>query len=587
MHDSIQPDPVVIRLAGPRDRQRIYRHRHEVYACELGQHAPRKSGMLNDALDGFNEYIVATVNDVILGFISVTPPGPAGFSVDKYLRREEFPELQDGNLHEVRLLTVLVPYRGRELALLLMYAALRRVESRGGRRVVAIGRREVLNLYLRVGLKQLGCQVQSGAVTYELLVADVAALHEGLPKYTALINRLERGVDWQLDCPFRKPAVCFHGGAFFDAIGPEFDELERRHEIINADVLDAWFPPSPKVIAALQEDLPWLIHTSPPADCEGMVRTIARVRGVLPENILPAAGSSDAIFLALRQWLNPVSRVLILDPTYGEYAHVLEQVIRCRVDRLALSRENNYQPDLGRLEALLKRSYDLVILVNPNSPTGRHVPGVELEKILRHVPAPTRVWVDETYVEYAGPDESLEPFAAASRNVVVCKSMSKVYALSGVRAAYLCGPALVIGELRAITPPWAVSLPAQVAAVAALQDPGYYAARYTETHHLRTQLAGQLAAFEDWEIVPGAANFLLCHLPADGPGAAEIVNRCRVHGLFLRDAGTMGQNFGGHALRIAVKDAGTNRQIAETLRQVLAECRAPVSKAAEPAAVAS
>jgi histidinol-phosphate/aromatic aminotransferase/cobyric acid decarboxylase-like protein len=106
-----------------------------------------------------------------------------------------------------------------------------------------------------------------------------------------------------------------------------------------------------------------------------------------------------------------------------------------------------------------------------------------------------------------------------------------------------------------------VSLPAQVAAVAALQDPGYYAARYAETHHLRTQLAGQLAAFEDWEIVPGAANFLLCHLPADGPGAADIVNRCRTRGLFLRDVGTMGQNFGGHALRIAVKDAGTNRQI--------------------------
>jgi len=148
-----------------------------------------------------------------------------------------------------------------------------------------------------------------------------------------LLNRLERTVDWRLHFPFRKPAACFHGGAFFDAIGPEFDRLERRHEIINADVLDAWFPPSPKVLAALQKELPWLLRTSPPTGCEGLVQTIARVRGVPAECVLPAGGSSDAIFLALRHWLNPGSRVLILDPTYGEYAHVLEQVVRTDQNR--------------------------------------------------------------------------------------------------------------------------------------------------------------------------------------------------------------------------------------------------------------
>src|SRR6185295_12031337 len=140
---------------------------------------------------------------------------------------------------------------------------------------------------------------------------------------------------------------CYHGGAFFEAIGDEFDSLERRHQIIAADVLDAWFPPSPKVLAALQEDLPWLLRTSPPTHCEGMARVIARTRGVAPENILPAGGSSDAIFLAFRQWLTPSSRVLILDPTYGEYAHVLEKVIGCQVDRMVLWRAHNYRVDLA------------------------------------------------------------------------------------------------------------------------------------------------------------------------------------------------------------------------------------------------
>ena len=361
---------------------------------------------------------------------------------------------------------------------------------------------------------------------------------------------------------------CYHGGAFFNAIGPEFDYLERRHDIIAADVLDAWFDPSPRVIAALTEDLPWLLRTSAPTQCEGLARVIARTRGIEPENILPAAGSSDAIYLAPRHWLTRESRAVILDPMYAEYAHVLERVIGCHVDRLNLSRENNYRLDSRELLEAANGNYDLIVLVNPNSPTGGHVPRSELEKVLRHIPTSTLVWIDETYVEYAGPDQSLERYAAKSDNIVICKSMSKVYALSGARAAYLCGPDRIIEQLRGITPPWAVSLPAQVAAVAALQDPNYYYARWQETHQLRRQLATRLSQFSEWEIVPGLANFLLCHLPDNGPTAAEWVRRCRAHGLYVRDVGGMGRGFGDHALRIAVKDAATNQRMERILAEI-------------------
>lgn len=365
----------------------------------------------------------------------------------------------------------------------------------------------------------------------------------------------------------RKPAPCFHGGRFFEAIGPRFDHLERKDAIINADVLDAWFPPSPKAIAALTENLAWLMRTSPPTGCEGFVATVAEVRGVRPENILPGAGSSDLIFRALRHWLTPASKVLLLDPTYGEYAHVLEQVIGCAIERLPLCRADGYELDLDQLEARFDDSYDLIILVNPNSPTGRHARRRELERTLRKVPASTRVWIDETYVEYAGADESLEQFASGSQNVIVCKSMSKVYALSGVRAAYLCAGAHQLEDLRGITPPWVMSLPAQVAAVHALQDPEYYSARYRETHVSREWLAGELELL-GWQVVPGMANFLLCHLPEDGPPAAEVVRECQRRGLYLRDAAAMGANLGAYAIRIAVKDEATNRRMVTIISEV-------------------
>jgi histidinol-phosphate/aromatic aminotransferase/cobyric acid decarboxylase-like protein len=131
----------------------------------------------------------------------------------------------------------------------------------------------------------------------------------------------------------------------------------------------------------------------------------------------------------------------------------------------------------------------MAVIVNPNSPTGRHVARRKLEGVLARIPIRTRIWIDETYVEYAGIGESLEDIAAQSQNMVVCKSMSKVYALSGARAAYLCAPPTIARSLRRVTPPWAVSLPAQVAAIKALDDPDYYASRYRETHQLSEELA--------------------------------------------------------------------------------------------------
>ena len=363
----------------------------------------------------------------------------------------------------------------------------------------------------------------------------------------------------------------YHGGAFFDAIGREFDSLERIGDVISADVLDAWFPPSPAVIGVLREHLPWAVGTSPPTESEGLVSWIARTRGVARESVLAGAGSSSLIFLALRHWLTRESRTLVLDPSYGEYAHVLENVVKCNVDSLILSRAKGYQVDLDRLALQLSQRYDLVVIVNPNNPTGRHIPRQDLEKIIRGAPPETLFWIDETYVDYVDEGESVERFASESENVVVCKSMSKVYALSGLRVGYLCGPPSMVGALRLLNPPWSVSLPGQMAAVAALQDPDYYSRLYLETHALRTRLADDLPALGDIEVTPGVANFLLCHLPSDGPTAHEVIERCRRDNLFLRDASATAVSLGPWSVRVAVKDAATNRRMVDILGHALKE----------------
>jgi histidinol-phosphate/aromatic aminotransferase/cobyric acid decarboxylase-like protein len=560
-----------VALGSGADREAIYRMRHAVYASELGQHSVNGEGRLSDSLDGFNEYVVVREGGEIAGFVSLTPPGRGGYSLDKYFSRDSLPFACDDGLWEVRLLTVPPRRRGRALAFLLMYAAFRLVESRGGTRIAAIGRREVLGLYRKAGLRPLGFQTQAGRVTYELMTATVSRLRTSAARFSPLLHKLRPSLDWELGVPFAEEA-CFHGGAFFEAIGETFETLDRKDRIVNADVLDAWFPPAPGAVRAVGEHLPWLLRTSPPTDGRGLVRTIAEARGVPPESLALGAGSSSLVFLAFRQWLTPASRVLLPDPTYGEYAHVLERVVGCRVDRLRLSRADGYRLDPeALLSRLRRRRYDLLVLVNPNNPTGQLLPRAALEPLLAEVPPHTRVWIDEAYVDYAGSGESVETLAAESGNLIVCKSMSKVYALSGVRAAYLCGPPSVVGELRSLTPPWAVSLPAQVAAVAALRDPGYYAERYRETAGLREELRdGLRRALPGAEILTGVANYVLCFLPRQGADAATLCERCRGEGVFLRDAGATSAALGRHALRVAVKEGVANRRVLETLARAAA-----------------
>jgi len=568
VHPRRTLDRMEIRTATAADREAIYRIRHEVYATELGQHAVSAEQRLTDPLDGSNVYLVAACGPEVLGFVSVTPPWAGAYSIEKYLDRRDWPALRDAHgLFEVRLLTVRPEHRGSQAVMLLMYAALRWISSRGGRRVVAIGRVEVMPLYERAGFRRLGHRFTSGAVTFELITAGVRDGEAAAARYHAVLR--DAVTAWRLDVPmFAADPGCHHGGASFDAIGPTFDCLERRDRIVVADVLDAWFPPAP---AAMEADQSWLARSSPPTDAAGVIAAVAAARGLPAASVVVGAGSSDLVFRAFGQWLTPGSRVLLLDPTYGEYGHVAERVMGATVDRLQLRAADGWSVEPDRLAATLHDGgYDLAVLVNPNNPTGRYSDGAVLREVLAAAPASTRVWVDEAYLEYAAPAAaSLEPFAAARPNVVVCKSLSKVYALSGLRAAYLVAAPEVAAELRRWTPPWPMSLPAQLAAVRALADPGYYEVRWKETATLRADLTAELAAVTGTEVAASVANFVLITLPPGGVTAPELVARCRADGVFLRDLSALSPAFEGRTVRTAVRGVEENRRIVDAVRAAL------------------
>lgn len=243
-------------------------------------------------------------------------------------------------------------------------------------------------------------------------------------------------------------AGAFHGGAFWDALDPTFPPGYESRDIIAADVLDAWFPPAPGVIAALESGAARLARTSPPTHAEGLREVLARERDLPIDSIVTGAGSSDLLYRALLAWIAPSSRILLAEPTYGEYVHLIKGVIGARVDRFPLG--HGFDADRWK-DALSAHAYDLAVLVNPNNPTGQVIPAREILGVARG--SRTRILVDEAYMDYVSPSQSVQTDAARIPGLTVLRSLLKGLALSGLRAAYLVAAPVEAEKLRRLTPP--------------------------------------------------------------------------------------------------------------------------------------
>ena len=354
----------------------------------------------------------------------------------------------------------------------------------------------------------------------------------------------------------------FHGGSFFEAIGPRLDALDLAERIVSADVLDAWFDPAPAVTEALAEHLPFLLKTSPPTHAEGLTEVISEVRNIGKERIIVGAGSSDLIFL-LFPYLD--SRTLILDPMYGEYSFILESVVGCDVVRHFLDPQQGFRLCLKELATTIERERPAVVtLVNPNSPTGHYVHREGLIELIDRFPQVQFV-IDEAYVDFVDRTLSLETVSRS--NLIVIKSLSKVYALSGVRAAYMVAPPQLVESLAPKCPPWSVSLPAQLAAIKALQSQDYYDARYLETHLYREEFVAWLKE-ERFDVINDCANFILLEVDE----AERVCALAKESGVYLRNCDSMSSRFSGQYLRIAVKAPAMNIRILEALKRCRVSC---------------
>jgi histidinol-phosphate/aromatic aminotransferase/cobyric acid decarboxylase-like protein len=270
------------------------------------------------------------------------------------------------------------------------------------------------------------------------------------------------------------------------------------------------------------------------------------------------------MFAAWREWVPPGSRVALLEPSYGEYDHLTREVRGAEAHHSLLTAEDRFRFCPTQWLSWINEVRPAVAaLVNPNNPTGTTF---DIAELVPHLPRETLLWVDEAYIDYTHA-ETAEGLAANSDNVVVVKSLSKGYGLSGIRAAYLVGSPDRLASLRPHLPPWAVSFMAQFFGVKVWDYAAYYRARYRETEELRAEFVARLSTVPGG-ILADCANWVLFKLPPTVTAEAAV-SRLIARGIYIRDAGKTAASLGDSVVRIAVRPQEEQERLVQALAEVL------------------
>lgn len=285
---------------------------------------------------------------------------------------------------------------------------------------------------------------------------------------------------------------------------------------------------------------------------------MAEYRNVSPQRILAGNGSSELIWLATLAFLQPRARVLILGPTFAEYARMAALRDACLRTYLA-PEEKCFVPSPAAVSDDLDRWQPrLVFLCNPNNPTGVVLdPQVIANWAYDH--PHTLFIVDESYLAFAPALGSVAD--CTCDNVVVLKSMTKEFALAGLRLGYAVGAEEVIDSLDRVRPPWSVNALAQAAGIAALRDREHLARSLELLAVAKGELMAALADI-GMEVLPSAAPFFLVRV---GDGAAVRL-ALLYQGILVRDCASFGLP---QYIRICTRRPEENACLIAALREVI------------------
>jgi histidinol-phosphate aminotransferase len=324
-----------------------------------------------------------------------------------------------------------------------------------------------------------------------------------------------------------------------------------EQDVLKLDGNENPFGPSPRALEALRQESGYQYYPDPTQT--KLRERLAEYVRVPPEAIVAGAGSDDLIDLVLRAIVTPGDTVIDCPPTFGMYAF-LARIAGARVAEVP--RREDFALDVDAIVPAAVGA-KAIFLASPNNPTGNVTPRGDIERLLD---LGVLVVVDEAYVEFAG--NSVVDLVAERENLVVLRTFSKWAGLAGLRAGYgVMAPALAAVLMR-IKQPYNVSVAAQIAAVAALEDREVLGERVRAIVRERERLAALLADIPWVTVYPSSANFVLCRLA--GRDARAVRDALARRGVFVR---YFDRHPVGDCLRISVPAPGQSERVAQALRE--------------------
>lgn len=297
---------------------------------------------------------------------------------------------------------------------------------------------------------------------------------------------------------------------------------------------------------------------------ETLTRALAAYHNLDPRAVLVGNGSTQLIYVLARV-LAP-RRALLVAPSFSEHKAALQHS-HAHIDHLVL-RPPLFALSLDRLQTALTKSYNVLMLTNPNSPTGALLSRAELAAIVRLCrTTQTRLVLDETFVDWME-EASLKHWAVRNASVIVLRSLTKFFALPGLRVGYLIAQPRLIARLRAQLEPWSVNAIAQEVACACLNDQHFAQRSRTFLERERPWLIRQLLAIANLHPLPSQANFLLVQISPGGMSATELVRRLAAKHILVRDCGNF-VGLGKRFFRVAVCTRSENVRLVAALHTIL------------------
>lgn len=294
---------------------------------------------------------------------------------------------------------------------------------------------------------------------------------------------------------------------------------------------------------------------------------LASYYGVSAQEVVPGNGSTEFIYLIPRL-LRPAT-ALIVEPAFSEYRTALK-LTGCRVDSFNLKESDGFSLDPARLKkALDKKRYDLLYVSNPANPTGVLTSTDVIAGIARYCKrSGTTVVADEAFLDFCQA-QSVKAEATRLGNLIVLRSMTKYFAMAGLRLGALVGHRDTVKKLAIHVPPWSVNTLAALAAIAALQDMDFR--RRTRLLITREMpfLADGINAITGLRAYPGAANYLMVKITGGRAKAAALRDRLFEKGVLIRDLGNFSGLENGY-FRVCVKKRRDNGILLRALRQAMA-----------------